>query len=50
MVYKTAMRGIKTLIAASAPTVMAIELAEQANMNLIGFVREGRQLIYCQSQ
>ncbi len=50
MVYKTAVRGIKTLIAASAPTAMAIELAEQANMNLIGFVREGRQLIYCQAQ
>lgn len=50
MVYKTALRGIKTLVAASAPTAMAIELAEQANMNLIGFVREGRQLIYCQSR
>ncbi len=50
MVYKSAVRGIKTLIAASAPTAMAIELAEQANMNLIGFVRESRQLIYCQSQ
>ena len=50
MVYKTAVRGIKTLVAASAPTAMAIELAEQADMNLIGFVREGRQLIYCQTQ
>jgi FdhD protein len=50
MVYKTAVRGIKTLVAASAPTAMAIELAEQADMNLIGFVREGRQLIYAQAQ
>lgn len=50
MVYKTAVRGISTLVAASAPTAMAIELAEQADMNLIGFVREGRQLIYAQTQ
>jgi FdhD protein len=50
MVYKTAVRGIGTLVAASAPTAMAIELAEQAGMNLIGFVREGRQLIYAQAQ
>lgn len=49
MVYKTAISGIKTLVAVSAPTAMAIELAVQFNMNLIGFVREGRQLIYCQS-
>ncbi len=50
MIYKTAVIGIKTLVAASAPTAMAIELAQQANMNLIGFVREGRQLIYCQAR
>lgn len=50
MIYKAAVIGIKTLVAASAPTAMAIELAQQANMNVIGFVREGRQLIYCQAR
>ncbi|ODS23329.1 formate dehydrogenase family accessory protein FdhD [Candidatus Endobugula sertula] len=49
MIYKTATQGISTLIAASAPTMMAIELAHQAQMNLIGFVKPGRQSIYCQS-
>lgn len=49
MVYKTASQSIKTLVAASAPTGMAIELAEEAQMNLIGFVRQGRQSVYCQS-
>jgi len=48
MVYKTASQSISTLVAASAPTSMAIDLAQQANMNLIGFVRPGRQLVYCQ--
>ncbi len=49
MVYKTATQSIGTLVAASAPTGMAIDLALEAQMNLIGFVRPGRQLIYCQS-
>lgn len=50
MVYKAAQQSISTLIAVSAPTTMAIELAKQVNMNLIGFVRPQRQLIYSQSQ
>lgn len=46
MVFKAATLGVSTLVAVSAPTSMAIKLAKQAGMNLIGFVRDGRQIIY----
>ncbi len=46
MVAKSATQSIATLVAVSAPTDLAIELAKKANMNLIGFVKSGRQLIY----
>lgn len=48
MVSKTASQSIATLVSVSAPTDMAIELAKHARMNLIGFVRPERQLIYSQ--
>lgn len=46
MVFKAASQGFSALVAVSAPTTMAIKLAQQANMNLLGFVRGGRQIIY----
>jgi FdhD protein len=46
MVYKTYTQSIATLVSVSAPTSMAIELAQKAAMNLIGFVRANRQNIY----
>lgn len=49
MVSKAAKCGIHTLVAVSAPTKMAIILAKQANMNLIGFVRPQRQVVYVQA-
>jgi len=49
MVAKAAGQAIATLVSASAPTGMAIDLARRANMNLIGFVREARQVIYHQA-
>ncbi|WP_438466501.1 formate dehydrogenase accessory sulfurtransferase FdhD [Marinomonas sp. PE14-40] len=49
MVSKAAKCGIHTLVAVSAPTKMAIALAKQANMNLIGFVRPQRQVVYVQA-
>ena len=49
MVTKAASRSLSTLVSVSAPTTLAIELAERAGMNLIGFVRPGRQLVYCRS-
>ncbi len=46
MVTKAAYFGISTLVSVSAPTSMAVDLAKRANMNLVGFVRQGRQVIY----
>lgn len=49
MVHKAASRGVSTLVAVSAPTGLALTLAKQAGLNLIGFARPGRHVIYNQS-
>lgn len=49
MVSKAAKCDINTLVAVSAPTKMAIALAKKANMNLVGFVRPQRQVVYVQA-
>ena len=49
MVYKTISCGINHLVTFSAPTSKAIALAKESNLNLIGFAREGRQVIYNQA-
>lgn len=49
MVQKASSMDIATLVAVSAPTVLAIELANTANLNLIGFARSGRHVIYNQA-
>ncbi len=46
MVQKASSMNIATLVAVSAPTVLAIKLANIANLNLIGFARTGRHVIY----
>lgn len=46
MVQKSASVGIGTLVAVSAPTALAIRDARQSGMNLIGFARPGRHVIY----
>lgn len=46
MVVKSAAAGIGCVVAVSAPTTYAIDLAEEANMTLIGFARAHRQVIY----
>lgn len=48
MVYKTARCGISTLVAVSAPTRLACDIAAQSGLNLIGFARPGRHVIYHQ--
>lgn len=50
MVSKTASANIPLLAAVSAPTSLAIELAETAGLTLIGFSRTGRHVIYAHGQ
>ncbi|WP_144821054.1 formate dehydrogenase accessory sulfurtransferase FdhD [Marinobacter piscensis] len=46
MVQKSASVGIGNLVAVSAPTALAIREARESGMNLIGFARPGRHVIY----
>ncbi|PJG84027.1 formate dehydrogenase accessory sulfurtransferase FdhD [Caviibacterium pharyngocola] len=47
MVEKTVACGIEMLIAVSAATGMAVEMAQRSDLTLIGFAREGRATVYC---
>jgi len=46
MVQKVTSVNIATLVAVSAPTALAITLAKQAALNLVGFARPGRHTYY----
>jgi FdhD protein len=46
MVTKAAVAGISLLAAISAPTALAVDLARDCGLTLVGFVRPGRQVIY----
>lgn len=46
MVQKSAVMGITCLVAISAPTGLAIELANQAGITLIGFTRNNSHVVY----
>jgi FdhD protein len=46
LIAKVAISGISTLVTISAATSLAIDLAKKTNINLIGFVRDKRQIIY----
>lgn len=46
MVQKAASVGIQILFAMSAVTALATEIAEQSNVTLVGFCRDGRANIY----
>lgn len=46
MVQKAARARMPLLAAVSAPTAMAVRLAEQAGVTLAGFVRGGRHVVY----
>jgi FdhD protein len=46
MIHKISSVNIPTLVAVSAPTALAITLATTAKINLIGFARPGRHVVY----
>jgi len=50
MVQKTAFAGIGLMAAISAPTGLAIRLAEQAGVALIGFARADQHVVYTHTQ
>jgi FdhD protein len=46
MVQKAGVLGLEVLAGLSAPTSMAVSMAEQLNITLIGFLRENSMSIY----
>ena len=46
MVQKAARAGFPLLAAVSAPTALAVQVAERAGLTLAGFVRGGRHVLY----
>ncbi len=46
MVQKAGVLGLEILVGLSAPTSMAVEMAERLNITLIGFLRENSMSIY----
>ena len=50
MVQKAATVGISMVVAVSAPTALAIDLAVETGVTLIGFARADRHVVYAHPQ
>ncbi len=50
MVQKTAVAGIAMLVAISAPTGLAIRIAQECGITLVGFARSHQHVIYSHAQ
>jgi FdhD protein len=50
MVQKTATAGINLLVAISAPTGLAVRVAEQCGLTLLGFARKDSYVVYSHAQ
>lgn len=50
ILQKSAMVNIAIVVAISAPTSLAIEIAQQADITLIGFSRQNRHIVYTNAQ
>jgi len=50
IVQKALSGGVPIVAAVSAPSSLAVGLAEESGMTLVGFLREGRMNVYCGEQ
>ena len=50
MVQKSVQQGVEILVAISAPTALAIDLAQRHGQTLVGFARPGQMTLYTHPQ
>jgi FdhD protein len=46
LVQKAVMAGISTLCSVSAPSSLAVDLAQESGMTLVGFLRDPTMVVY----